>query len=286
MKASLLEILACPTCQNALRFEGIMSTDRFVKGNFHCADRHFYQVKDEIPVLRDPQKSTNGFVWKVKFPNIEKYEMIRKQYASYLSEEQRKADKELIQTVVQKVPKEGLILDVASGMGRLLSVLSQHLGKKADLLGTDIDETPLRGAKLKLAQQRSYTQTSLSVMDAKHLAIKPQKIRCVISFFGLDNIPDPKKAFQEMYRVLRPDGRLVLATLWLKEGSKSLAIAQKLGYGGIPTKTKLTHMLETTGFELDSTEIFYSGEWPYNPMDQLPLEGDWFAHSFVLAHKK
>ncbi|MDH5449770.1 MAG: class I SAM-dependent methyltransferase [Candidatus Bathyarchaeota archaeon] len=286
MKTSLLEILACPVCQNSLQFEGTMSTDRFVKGNLHCVARHFYQVKDEIPVLKDPQISTNGFVWKVKFPNIEKYDTMRKQYASYLSEEQRKADKELMQAVVQNVSKEGLILDVASGMGRLLSVLSQHLGKKVNLLGTDIDETPLRGAKLKLAQQRSYTQTSLSVMDGKHLAFKPQKICSVTSFFGLDNIPEPKKAFQEVYRVLRPEGRLVLATLWLKEGSKSLAMAQKLDYGGIPTKNRLTRMLETTGFELDSTEIFYSGEWPHNPMDQLPLEGDWFAHSFVLAHKK
>lgn len=285
MKTSLLEILACPLCHKSFEFEGALSDDRLVNGLLCCVKGHFYQVKDEIPILKDPKLSKKEFVWKVKFPNIKKYDKIHEKYASYLSEEQRKADKVLVNELAKSVLKERLVLDVASGMGRLLLVLSQRLGKQACVLGTDVDETPLRGAKLKLEEQKGYGQVSLCVMDGKHLAVKPQEIPCVTSFFGFDNIPETKKAFREVSRILLSKGRLVMATLWLKEDSRSLALAERLGFGAIATQNRLTRILEETGFEINSVEEFYTGKWPYNPMDRLPLEGDWFAHSLVLAHK-
>lgn len=279
-------MLACPVCQKSLGFEGNISNDRLTKGLLHCLNGHLYQMKDEIPILKDPKLSKKEFVWKVEFPDMEKYDEIRKKYASYLSEEQREADRALRDKMANIVSKEGLLLDVASGMGTLLLVLSQQLEKGKNVLGTDIDEKPLRGAKLKLEEQKSYSQVSLFVMDAKHLAVKPQRLSCITSYFGLDNIHEAKKAFQEVSRVLIPNGRLIFATLWLKEGSRSLTLAEKLGYGAIATEDRLTRTLEETGFEIGSAEKFHSGKWPYNPMDRLPLEGDWYAHVLVLAHKK
>ncbi len=284
MKDSLLQILACPFCKEPLDFKGTRLNDRFVKGFLRCSKNHWYQVKDEIAIIRDPRLSRREFVWKVKFPNLQRYEEIQKQYRSYLSEEQKEADKALTNELAKTVAKEKLVLDVASGMGSLLLVLSQQLGEKSSLLGTDVDETPLRGARLKLEQQNSYEKVSLCVMDGKHLALKPRKIPCVTSFFGLDNIPEMKKAFQEVSQVLMLKGRLVLATLWLEEGSRSLALAEKLGFGEIATKDRLNRTLRETGFKIDSARTFYSGTWPRNPMDRLPLEGDWFAHSMVIAH--
>lgn len=256
-----------------------------VTGLLLCSNNHLYQVKDEIPIIKDPKLSSKEFVWRVEFPNLQRYEEIQKQYASYLSEEQREADKVLMDELAKSISKERLVLDVASGMGRLLLVLSQCLGKKAKVLGTDVDETPLRGAKLKLKEQESYGKVSLCVMDGKHLAIRPRKLPCVTSYFGLDNIPSSEKAFREMSRVLMPKGCLALATLWLKENSKSLALAEKHGVGTIGTEERLVQVLEETGFKPDSVKIFYSGLWTHNPMDLLPLEGDWFAHALVLAHK-
>jgi hypothetical protein len=241
-------------------------------------------VKDEIPIVKDPRLSRGEFVWKVKFPNLQRYDEIQKQYRSYLSEGQKEADKALTNELAKAVSKERLVVDLASGMGSLLLVLSQHLGEKSILLGTDVDETPLRGAKLKLEQQSSYEKASLCVMDGKHLALESRKIPCVTSFFGLDNIPETKKALKEVSRILMSQGRLFLATLWLEEGSKSLALAEKLGYGGTKTKDRLNRTLRETGFTIDSTRTFYSGKWLRNPMDRLPLEGDWFAHSIVIAH--
>lgn len=286
MKTSLLEILSCPLCQQSLEFKGRISGDRLVKGFLRCSNGHLYQVKDEIPMLKDPKLSKKEFIWGIEFPDIEKYDSIHAEYMSYLSKDQSEADRALIDEIVKTISKETLLLDVASGMGRLLLVLSHQLKKEKNVMGIDIDEKPLRGVKLKLVERKGYDQVSLCVMDGKHLAVKSGKLPCVTSYFGLDNIPETKRAFGEVSRVLMPNGRLVAATLWLKEGSRSLALAEKLGFGAIMTEDRLEQALEETGLKLDSAEEFYSGKWPHNPMDRLPLEGDWFAHLLVLAHKK
>jgi uncharacterized protein YbaR (Trm112 family)/SAM-dependent methyltransferase len=285
MNISLLEILACPVCYSSLDFEGTSSNDRLTKGFLRCPKGHLYQVKDEIPIIKDPKMSCGEFVWKVEFSNLQRYEDIQKQYLSYFSEEQKEADEALMNELAGKASEESLVLDVGSGMGRLLLVLSKHVEKETSVLGTDVDEKPLRGAKLKLEKQKSYDKVSLCVMDGKHLAIKSQKLSCMTSFFGFDNIPDSKKAFIEASRVLIPKGRLVLATLWLKEGSKSLSLAERHGYGALATENRLIEVLEETGFKLDSAKIFYSGKWPHNPMDRIPVQGDWFAHALVLTQK-
>lgn len=285
MKISLAELLACPVCYDSLSFEGTSSIDRLLKGFLRCPRGHLYQVKDEIPILKDPKLSQGEFVWKVEFPNLQKYDDVRRRYASYISREQKEADRALMNKLVEEVSTEELVLDVASGMGRLLLTSSQQLKEKINLIGTDVDEKPLRGAKVKLTNQKGYSKVSLCVMDGKHLALKSQKFSCVTSYFGLDNIPDTNKAFREVSRVLKPRGRLIFATLWLKEGSKSLSIAEKLGFEAITTESRLVRTLEDTGFEFKSTEVFYSGKWARNPMDRIPIEGDWFAHTLVTAQK-
>jgi 2-polyprenyl-3-methyl-5-hydroxy-6-metoxy-1,4-benzoquinol methylase len=283
MKIPLLHILSCPICHSSLKFEGSSSAERIIRGHFQCLNGHLFQVTDEIPILKDQKLSSKEFTWKVEFPNLQRYEEIQRQYASYLSEEQKEADKLMTKELVDTVSSERLVLDIASGMGRLLIALSKQMGKETEILGTDIDETPLRGAKLKLEEEKMYANVSLCVMDGKHLAIKPQTLSCVTSYFGLDNIPDTIKALKEIARIMKRDGRLVMTTLWLKEGSKSLALSEKHGYGAISTRDRLVETLESTGFKLDSEEVFYSGKWPHNPMDLIPVEGDWFAHVLVIA---
>jgi len=285
MKTATLGLLICPVCHEPLEYKGKELGHRLVRGVLRCLNNHLYQVKGEIPLLKHPKLSRGEFTWKVKFPNLQRYEEIQRQYWSYLSEGQRRADEKLMNQLAKTASKENLVLDIASGMGRLLLALSPLMGDESDLLGTDVDETPLRGAKLKLKEQNSYDKVSLCVMDGKHLAVKKQRLPCATSYFGLDNIPDTAEALQELTRVLIPKGRLVMATLWLEENSKSLSLAEKHGYATIATRNRLFKTFETTGFKLDSVQIYYSGNWPYNPMDRIPMEGDWFAHALVLAHR-
>lgn len=223
MKTSLLDILSCPVCHSSLKFEGSSSTQRFRHGYFQCMNGHLYQIKDEIPILKDPKIGSKEFAWKIEFPNLQIYEEIQRQYASYLSEEQKEADIMMIDKLVDVISKETLILDIASGMGCLLLALSKRLGAETEIIGTDFDEKPLRGAKLKLEREGVFGNVSLCVMDGKHLAIKPKSLSCVTSYFGFDNIPNTMKALEETANAMKDNGVLIFTTLWLKEGSKSFS---------------------------------------------------------------
>jgi ubiquinone/menaquinone biosynthesis C-methylase UbiE len=148
--------------------------------------------------------------------------------------------------LVGAVSGENTVLDIASGMGRLLVDLSKHIEKETEILGTDVDETPLRGAKLKLEEEKTYANVSLCVMDGKHLAIKLKSLPCATSYFGFDNIPDTKKAFNEIAQAMKSNGRLVFTTIWLKEKSKSLILSEKHGYGTTQTEDRLARVLDST----------------------------------------
>ncbi|MCK4696978.1 MAG: class I SAM-dependent methyltransferase [Dehalococcoidia bacterium] len=285
MKTSLLGILACPLCLKNLEFEGVTSGSRLVEGVLRCPEGHLYQVKRWIPILKRPELSRREFAWEVEFPDLQRYDEVQRKYSSYLPAELKEADRALISGLAKSASGEDLVLDVASGRGRLLLILSSMIREGAEVIGTDVDETPLRGASLKLDEQGTHGRVSLCVMDGKHLALKPRAIPCVTSLFGLDNIPYNKPAFMEVSRVLKQGGRLAMATLWLEEGSESLTEAGKLGYLEIATEERLRGMLEEAGLVQDRVEVFYEGRWPHNPMDAFPLEGDWFSHALVTAHK-
>lgn len=267
-----------------MEFAGTKLRDKLIEGTFKCARGHLFPVKEEIAVLKEPRFSNHEFVWKVEFPDIKKYDDIRKKYTSYLSTDIIKADRLLLGEMVRKAPHRGVVLDIASGMGTTLLALSKQHGR-TEVMGTDVDETPLRGVMLKLNQQKSGERVSLCVMDAKHLAVKAEVLPHITSYFGFNNIPQTRKAFSEAHRVLARRGRLVFAALSLEEDSRSVKDAMELGYGDVATEADLVTSLEETGFHVDKIERFYLGEWPRNPMDRLPREGDRFTHSLVLAHK-
>lgn len=286
MRTELLDVIACPRCRLRLGFSGDTSDGRFVNGLLRCRRGHAYQVRDEIPILKEQKLSKGEFEWKVGFPDIKKYDETRKRYASFLSEELIDADREMVDEIARAASEEEVVLDVASGMGTLLIALSHSVHARCHILGMDVDEKPLRGARIKLEEQKGYGRASLCVMDGKHLGIRSRRLPCVISHFGFNNIPRAGSAFREVARVLGAHGKLLFSAIWLEEGSKSLALAEKLGYGGTMTETGINKTLEEAGFKTDSTKVFYSGQWKHNPMDLLPIEGDRFAHVLVRASKR
>ena len=286
MRSELLDVVACPRCKSPLGFSGDNSDGRFVNGLLRCRRGHVCQVKDEIPMLKDQRLSEGEFEWEVDFPDVKKYDKIRKKYASFLSEGLIDADREMVDEIARTASRDKVVLDVASGMGTLLLALSRSAHARSHILGMDVDEKPLRGARIKLEEQKGYGRVSLCVMDGKHLGLRSRRLPCVVSHFGFNNIPSAGSSFREVARALRAHGRLLFSAIWLEEGSKSLALAKKLGYGDTVTEKGIQEALNDAGFRTDSTEVFYSGEWKHNPMDLLPIEGDWFAHALVSASKR
>jgi ubiquinone/menaquinone biosynthesis C-methylase UbiE len=98
----------------------------------------------------------------------------------------------------------GAVLEVAIGTGRNLPYYPR------DRRLTGIDLTP---AMLRLARDRARdlgVTAALLVADAQALPFTAASFDSVVCTLGLNAIPDDRAAIAEMYRVLRPGGRLVL----------------------------------------------------------------------------
>jgi ubiquinone/menaquinone biosynthesis C-methylase UbiE/uncharacterized protein YbaR (Trm112 family) len=290
MHELVADFLACPNCRESLVFEGVKANNRFVNGYFKCRNGHVYQVKDEIGLFKNAKVSAKEFKWEVDVADEAKYDDIRKQYDSYFRKDQRIAIHKMVDRLADYVAEscaesDKVVLDVATGMGTFVLPLIEECSGDAFVIGTDIDERPLRGIMNKAKKACTYDTLSLVVTDAKHLAFKNSSFSTISSYFGFDNIPDTVSALKESARVLRIGGRIFFSSLWLKENSGSMRLAEKHGVCQIASESRLKKALKEAGLILNQVEETYSGVWPYNPMDLLPVEGDEYAHVIVQAGK-
>jgi ubiquinone/menaquinone biosynthesis C-methylase UbiE len=291
MHSRLEQLLACPVCSASLSFAGTIRGNRYVNGHFKCPSKHMFQVKEQIGLLKDAKLSEKEFEWKVNVADEKKYREIRQEYDSYLRDDQKTANEKMINKLADYVNRSSLqsdntILDIASGMGTfLLLLLGSKTSTYSTVIGTDIDEKPLRGLMNSSLKNGTYNKLTLIVTDAKHLCFKNAALSTVSSFFGFDNVPETLLVFKECARILRPGGQTFFASLWYREGSESMRLADKHNVGQIASEGRLKDALAKSGLTLDHVEEAYLGLWPYNPMDLLPVEGDEYKHVIVSAKK-
>jgi ubiquinone/menaquinone biosynthesis C-methylase UbiE len=104
----------------------------------------------------------------------------------------------------RQLPLSGtIVLDVACGSGFGLEMLS---AVGARTIGVDY-------AALALWQiRRNLPEAALVNADATRLPLRSASVDHVVSFETIEHVPDARALIQELRRVLRPGGRLVLST--------------------------------------------------------------------------
>jgi ubiquinone/menaquinone biosynthesis C-methylase UbiE len=102
------------------------------------------------------------------------------------------------------------VLDTACGTGLVTFRAAEAVGPDGRVVGTDISEEMVRMVS-EIASQRGISHVSFERMDAEALALDDASFDAALCGLGLMYFPDPIKAFKEMARVLRPDGRVGLA---------------------------------------------------------------------------
>jgi len=99
---------------------------------------------------------------------------------------------------------EGRVLDVACGTGTNF----RYLPSTAQLVGVDISADMAEAARAELA--RLGRGGTVYRMDAQQLEFPDDSFDTVISALSTCTFPDPVAALDEMARVCRPDGRVLL----------------------------------------------------------------------------
>ena len=100
------------------------------------------------------------------------------------------------------------VLEIACGTGRVTRHLRKVLPTSVRLFATDISADMLSIAKRELKNNGIIFQ----VEDAEKLSFADDSFDVVICQFGVMFLPDKKKGFQEILRVLKPGGKFMFFT--------------------------------------------------------------------------
>jgi len=100
----------------------------------------------------------------------------------------------------------GRVLDVGVGTGLELPMFAPG----TRLVGVDLSEPMLRVAQKRIAREGLRDVEGLVVMDAMRMAFPDDYFDCVVAPYVLTVVPDPGKTMDELARVTRPGGEIVL----------------------------------------------------------------------------
>ncbi len=124
------------------------------------------------------------------------------------------------------------VLEIGCNRGRLLKKLQKQ---NINAIGIDVNE--------KAVQKKVVDEVYL--MDAENLEFEDESFDKIYSAHTIEHIPNLKKAIDEMDRVLKPGGRIVL--IYPFEPIRGITVALRaLFFYGNPLKARQIHLHKLT----------------------------------------
>jgi len=168
------------------------------------------------------------------------------------------------------------LLDVACGTGVLAIAAAERVGERGEVTGLDANPQMLAVAR------RKRPDLDWREGRAEALPYPDSHFDVVVSQFGLMLFDDPVQALREMWRVLRPDGRLAVAVCDDVDRSPGYAILVSLLeslFGQVVAdafrrpfalgdEAKLAALCEQAGIE-EARIVPYRGEVRFASVDAL-----------------
>lgn len=103
------------------------------------------------------------------------------------------------------------VLDVGTGAGMPALAAAHVVGPRGGVLGIDLSEGLLTRARERARSRAVSEWTEFRSMDAEALDVPEGSFDVCLSLYALLHFPDPLAALRQMFRAVRPGGRLVVA---------------------------------------------------------------------------
>jgi len=116
------------------------------------------------------------------------------------------------------LPTSGRVLDAGGGTGRVANAIREHAG-----------EVVIADPSFGMLRQADRTQLGLACSNSESLPFPGETFERVIMVDALHHVVDQRHTAQEMYRVLKPGGRIVIEEPDIRKFAvKLIAIGEKL----------------------------------------------------------
>lgn len=144
------------------------------------------------------------------------------------------------------------VLDLGSGAGFDCFLAAQRVGPTGRVIGVDMTLEMIAKARAN-AEKGGYTNVEFREGDIEMLPVDEESVDVVISNCVLNLVPDKAQAFREIFRVLRPGGRLAVSDIVLRrelpEAIRRHPDVYASCIGGAIAKEEYLRLLREAGFE-------------------------------------
>ncbi|MDA3954423.1 MAG: arsenite methyltransferase [Bacteroidales bacterium] len=117
-------------------------------------------------------------------------------------------------TEFAKIKTGDTVLDLGSGAGNDCFVARASTGEKGKVIGIDFSDEMLKKANENLTKL-TYKNIEFVKGDIEEMPIESSSVNVVVSNCVLNLVPDKKKAFNEIYRVLKNDAHFSVSDVVL-----------------------------------------------------------------------
>ena len=199
--ADILPLLRCPQSGEPLKQQG----NKLIS----VSGEHVYRIDDAgIPLFAEQLCSEEASIQKKHYDQIADAYTANLQYPHtivYMSY--------LDNALKQVIPSElGTCAEICCGTGEAISLFKNQIAKG---IGVDISSSMLRKGRSSINSPHLYFTQG----DATQLPLQSAAFDSVIMLGGIHHVPDRKKLFAEIYRILKPGGVFIwrepVSDFWL-----------------------------------------------------------------------
>ncbi len=213
------------------------------------AGEHTVEDEHDIARVLQTKEETRAF-----------YNKIAKVY-DLLAERSEQPMREIAVRMLAPAPGERL-LEIGFGTGHLLAELARAVGSAGRVVGIDISENMLAQARELLERENLSERVTLDRGDAEDLPYAANSFDGILMCFALELFDTPQipRVLAQCQRVLRPGGRLVVASVSKETGHGLVVRAYEWTHQHFPNLLDcrpiyVRRSLEAQGFAIEEVRL-------------------------------